>query len=85
MTIPFKSLPSNIRVPLFYAEVDNSCANSATATQRSLIIGQITYAGSGVPNVPVIAQSLGDAQPVGGTNSMLAAMFAKYRLADTFG
>lgn len=85
MTIPFKSLPSNIRVPLFYAEVDNSQANSATATQRSLIIGQMASAGSGVANVPVISQGLGDAQSVGGPNSMLAGMLAKYRLADTLG
>ena len=85
MTIPFKNLPSNVRVPLFYAEVDNSHANSATATQRSLIIGQMTADGTGVANVPVISQGVGDAQVVGGAKSMLAAMLAKYRLADAFG
>lgn len=85
MTIAFKNLPSNIRVPLFYAEVDNSRANSATATQRSLIIGQMTADGTGVANIPVISQGLGDAQAVGGPKSMLAAMLAKYRLADSFG
>ena len=39
MTIPFKNVPSNIRVPLFYAEVDNSRANNATINQRALIVG----------------------------------------------
>lgn len=83
--VPFKQLPLNIRVPLFYAEVDNSQANSAIAQQRTLIIGQITALGSAVPNVPVISQGIGDAQAVGGPNSMLSAMLNAYRLNDSFG
>ncbi|MCP1290933.1 phage tail sheath subtilisin-like domain-containing protein [Chromobacterium sp. S0633] len=85
MTIPFKNIPANIRVPLFYAEVDNSRANTAQANQRALIIGQITAAGTGVANVPVISQGVSDAQTVGGQNSMLALMTAKYRQNDQFG
>lgn len=85
MTVPFKQLPLNIRVPLFYAEVDNSQANSAVAQQRALIIGQITSAGIGAANVPVISQGVGDAQVVGGPTSMLAEMLAAYRLNDSFG
>jgi phage tail sheath gpL-like len=83
--IPFKNLPQSVRVPLFYAEVDNSRANSAVEVQRGLIIGQITAAGTAVPNVPVISQGTGDAQLAGGPNSMLAAMTAMYRLNDDFG
>ena len=45
MTIPFKTIPANLRIPLFFAEVDNSQANSAQANQRALIIGQITASG----------------------------------------
>ena len=85
MTLPFKNLPANIRVPLFYAELDNSMANTAQINQRTLIIGQITSSGNGTPNVPVISQGLADAQTVGGQNSMLAAMTAAYRANDTFG
>ena len=44
-TIPFQYIPPNQRVPLFYAEVSNANANSATANQNTLIIGQITSAG----------------------------------------
>jgi phage tail sheath gpL-like len=83
--IPFKNLPQSVRVPLFYAEVDNSQANSAVQQQRGLVIGQITALGTGVPNVPVISQGVGDAQLVGGPNSMLAALTAAYRLNDDFG
>jgi phage tail sheath gpL-like len=85
MTIPFKNVPSNIRVPLFYAEVDNSRANNATINQRALIVGQITAAGAAVPNVPVISQGVSDAIIAGGPDSMLALMTAAYRLNDNFG
>ncbi len=85
MTIPFKTIPQNIRVPLFYAEVDNSRANSALAVQRALIIGQITSVGTAAPNVPIISQGVADAAAQGGPDSLLALMTAKYRANDTFG
>lgn len=85
MGIPFKQIPDNIRVPLFYAEVDNSQANSGAINQRALIIGQITSAGSGTPNVPVISQGVADAASVGGPGSMLHLMTQAYRGADGFG
>ena len=87
MTVPFKQVPSGdqIRVPLFYAEVDNSQANTATQSQRTLIIGQITAAGTGVPNIPIISQGVSDAKTVGGQGSMLALMTAAYRNSDNFG
>ncbi|MEB0312213.1 phage tail protein, partial [Pseudomonas sp. 10B1] len=72
MTVPFNNIPTNIRVPLFYAEVDNSQANSGAQTQKTLIIGQITAAGNGIVNVPVLGQGVTDAQAKGGQGSMLA-------------
>lgn len=84
-TIPFKQLPQNIRVPLFYAETDNSQANSGEATQRALIIGQITAAGTATPNIPVQSQGLADAAAVGGPGSMLHLATLAYRLNDSFG
>jgi phage tail sheath gpL-like len=81
----FKNIPSAIRTPLFYAEVDNSRANTALAIQRTLIIGQIVSGGTGTPNVPVISQGVADAAAVGGPNSLLALMTAAYRNADSFG
>lgn len=85
MTVPFSNIPSNLRVPLFYAEVDNSQANSGAQTQRTLIIGQITSTGNGVVNVPVLGQGVSDAQAKGGLGSMLALMTAAYKKSDNFG
>ncbi|MDE3022259.1 MAG: phage tail sheath subtilisin-like domain-containing protein [Pseudomonadota bacterium] len=83
--IPFKQIPQNLRVPLFFAEVDNSHANSAVYNQRALIIGQITAQGAAAPNVPIISQGVADAKTQGGPGSMLALMTATYRLNDNFG
>jgi len=88
MTIPFKNIPSTLRVPLFYAEVDNSQANTSQQPQRALIIGQVTAAAitaGTVPNVPVISQGVSDAASVGGVGSLLHLMTQAYRLNDTFG
>ncbi|WP_087723404.1 phage tail sheath subtilisin-like domain-containing protein [Pandoraea sp. PE-S2T-3] len=85
MTVPFKTIPQNLRVPLFHAELDNSKANSGASTQRALIIGQITSAGTGTPGVPQISQGATEAKSVGGAGSMLALMTAAYRQADPFG
>ncbi|WP_429497025.1 phage tail sheath subtilisin-like domain-containing protein [Robbsia andropogonis] len=84
-TIPFKVVSTNLRVPGSFFELDNSQANTGATTQRALVIGQITAAGTGVPNVPVICGGTGDAQQQGGANSILSNMIAAYRLNDTFG
>ena len=53
MTVSFNHVPSGIRVPLFYAEIDNSKANTATAQLRTLLIGQMS-GGRATPGVTVI-------------------------------
>lgn len=84
--IPFAQIPSNIRLPLFFAEVNNSQANSnAGVNQRTLIIGQMLAAGTATAGVPVISAGLGDAQTQYGTHSQLANMLASYRQGDNFG
>ena len=83
--VPFNNIPQNLRVPLFYAETDNSQANTGQQTQRALIIGQITPDGKATPNVPLICQGKGDAISQGGAGSMLALMTAAYLAADNFG
>ena len=42
MSVSFSNIPSGIRVPLFYAELDNSQANTATSVLKTLLIGQMT-------------------------------------------
>ena len=85
MAINFKNIPSNIRVPLFYAEVDPSRANTGSLNQRALIIGQMTSSGTAMANVPVISQGPIADQAAFGANSMLARMIAAYRDQDNFG
>lgn len=85
MTVPFNNIPMNLRVPLFYAEVDNSMANSGAQTQRTLIIGQVLASGNAEVGVPVLGQGVTDAQAKGGQGSMLALMTAAYKASDDFG
>jgi phage tail sheath gpL-like len=93
MTLPFQNIPQNILTPLFYAEVSNSRANTATQVQRALIIGQINSgglpnsipAGQATPNVPLMSQGVADAAVQGGPGSMLHLMTQWYRKRDTFG
>lgn len=85
MSVPFKQIPGNIRVPLFYAEVDASFANTAQINQRALLIGQKTTAGTATPDVPVQVQSVADAKAICGQGSILAQMVDTYRQNDPFG
>ena len=85
MTIPFRNIPSNLRVPLFYAEIDASKANTAQVAQRALLIGQKTAAGTLASNVPVISQSQSDARAAAGPGSILANMVDAYRANDPGG
>jgi phage tail sheath gpL-like len=83
--VPFKVIPSGLRLPGSFFELDNSQANTAQGNQRALIIGQITAAGIATPNVPLISGGTGDANLQGGASSILANMVAAYRLNDSFG
>jgi phage tail sheath gpL-like len=85
MSLAFSHIPQNLRVPLFYAEVDNSQANSGQQTQRALVIGQITSDGTATPGVPFLSQGASDAIAKGGPGSMLALMTSAYRASDDFG
>lgn len=83
--IPFKQIPGNLRVPLFYAELDASKANTAARAQRALLIGQKSAAGTLAPNVPVVSQSQFDARAAAGPGSVLAGMVDAYRANDPSG
>ena len=84
MTVPFKQIPQNIRTPLFFAEIDNSRANTAVTNQRALLIGPMTT-GAATANIPLLSAGTGDANTQFGANSVLALMTAAYRRNDQFG
>ena len=88
MSVPFNNIPAGdgIRVPLFYAEVDNSMANSATSDLRRLIVAQVNDDASAEEiGKLTICSSEEDAKRIGGTGSPLATMFSIWRLNDPMG
>ena len=85
MTVSFDNIPGKLRTPLFYAEMDNSMANTATATQITLIIGQQLDTALQTPNVPFIASSASTVGGLCGYGSMLHAMMTAYLKNDAAG
>jgi len=72
MTIQFNTIPqSNLRVPLFYAEI-NGAQTPYMAINRLLLLGQMHAGGSATPGQPVHIQ--GDPRTLFGPGSMLADM-----------
>lgn len=82
MSVLFNYVPHNIRVPLWYAEL-NAGGTPYQAIQRLLLIGQKLSAGTATANVPILMR---DGQEDGffGLNSMLAEMYKTARKAAPF-
>jgi phage tail sheath gpL-like len=86
MAIGFSNIPADLRVPLFYAEMDNSAANTASSAMRRLIVAQVndnvtsTEVGS-----LVLVSSVALAKSIGGQGSMLASMYETWRKTDPVG
>lgn len=85
MTVPFKNIPANIRVPGFYAEVDPSQANTGTINQRGLIVAQLLAAGTAAAGVPLLSQGPAADRAAFGQGSMAALMVDAWRKNDNFG
>lgn len=86
MSVSFSNIPSDIRVPLFYAEVDNSMANSGASSLRRLIIGQVNDDADGpeIGQLTLVSRT-SEAKDIGGVGSMLASMHARWRAIDVAG
>jgi phage tail sheath gpL-like len=85
MSISFNRIPTGVRVPLFYAEMDNSQASYFTQNKRALLIGQKLASGSLAVNTPTLVSSTDLAKTLFGVGSMLARMHEIYRQQDPFG
>lgn len=85
MTVPFSNIPQNVRVPLFYAEVDSSQAGYFTQQNRSLLVGQKLTAGTSPANTLQLVARTDEAKALFGVGSMLARMHEIYRQNDPFG
>ncbi|SMB46833.1 Mu-like prophage FluMu tail sheath protein [Serratia proteamaculans] len=82
MTVPFNRIPSNQRAPFFYAEFDNSMANTATAVQRTLLIGQMLSTATATPGIPQKVSSDSAVAGICGSGSMLHNMMTAYLAND---
>lgn len=85
MTVPFATIPQNLRTPLFFVEFDNSMANTATATQRTLLIGQMLDGAVGKDSIPERITSGMQAAERFGRGSMLHTEADAYFRNDTVG
>lgn len=81
----FPSIPSDIRVPLFWAEMDNSEANTTQDSGPALLIGCANTDSEIVKNKLTIMPSASLAGKLAGRGSQLARMVAQYRKVDPFG
>lgn len=82
MAVQFNNIPANLRVPLFYAEV-NAGQSPYESASRTLLIGQKTSDGSATANTPIILS--GDPTPLTGAGSMLTEMAIWARQNNPFG
>ena len=83
--VSFNYIPATVRVPLFYAEMDNTQAGYFSQNKRTLLIGQKLAAGTAAVNTPTLVSTTDMAKTLFGQGSMLARMHALYRLQDSFG
>jgi phage tail sheath gpL-like len=84
MPISFSNIPQNIKVPLYWVEVDPSMAGLPSLNLRSLIVGTMTDDGDGVPEVPIPIGSQAQADHHFGPGSELSRMFQSF-FANNFG
>ncbi|QSW37074.1 phage tail sheath subtilisin-like domain-containing protein [Leclercia pneumoniae] len=85
MTVSMNTIPADLRVPLFYAEMDNSAANTAQTSAPSLLIGHVNAGASIATNQLVFMPSKDYAIQQCGAGSQLARMVEAYRATDPFG
>ncbi|WP_050747899.1 hypothetical protein [Sodalis glossinidius] len=85
MSLSFNVIPSDLRVPLFYAEMDNSAANTAQDSGPALLIGHVLPGADIQLNSPVIMPSAEMMQAHAGRGSQLHRMVTAYRRIDPIG
>lgn len=85
MAISFNQIPQKVYTPLFYAEVDNSAANTTADDMQSLIIGPMLESGKATAGELTYVSSAEKAAELFGQGSILHRMVAAYRNQDSTG
>jgi phage tail sheath gpL-like len=83
VSVAFNRMPTNLRVPFFYAEV-NSGLSFFSGNSKHLIIGQKQAAGTAAVNVPAIVQT-SQIEGLYGAASMMTAMIYTAKLNNPDG
>lgn len=86
MSVPFNSIPANLRVPFVAVEFDNSQASQGPSLlpYRALLIGQKTSGGSAAANSLIKVASADDVLVAAGRGSMLHRMAKAYFAENQF-
>lgn len=83
--VAFSTIPENLRTPLFFVELDNSMANTASAAQRTLLIGQMLADASISSDIPLQVSSAEEVAGLCGRGSQLHLMMQAYLKNDSSG
>ncbi len=81
MPISFSQIPSNIKVPLYWVEIDPSKAGLPQLGLRALIVGtmlDVMNGGHAAPDIPIAIGSQAQADAAYGQGSELSRMFKAY-------
>lgn len=85
MAVSFNTIPAKVYTPLFYAEVDNSAANTTTDNMQALIIGPMLAGGKATAKELTVVGTAEQAAELFGAGSILHRMVAAYRDQDSMG
>jgi phage tail sheath gpL-like len=83
MTVSFNQIPSALRYPGAYIEVDGSQAGLGGDIPAVLIVGQKLDTGTAAVGEITLVSSVADAKAKAGAGSMLAKMVERYRAGDS--
>jgi len=78
MPISFNNIPADLRIPLYWVEVDPSQAGLPMIHQPSLLVGCMTSLGHATPQVPIAVGTQSQADNAFGIGSELARLFKSF-------
>src|SRR3954469_5905876 len=78
MPISFSQIPQDLKIPLYWVEVDPSQAGIPLIHQPSLMVGTMLAIGDGQPNVPIAIGTQAQADAHFGIGSEVARMMRTF-------
>lgn len=78
MPISFSNIPADLKIPLYWVEVDPSKAGIPMIHQPSLLVGTMLSTGAALPSVPIAIGTQSQADKAFGAGSEVARMFKAF-------